>query len=247
MLNSGNASLFNAPVGYTPTAPDNLSTSNPVVRIGDYDGDKKLEVAIAQTHQPGFLTFSPANTNSTLGPSFGAEAIPLPSGAFDMTDGLLDPDDISDLVMGGESIVVRSSSLLDAGAEASIAVYTRAAGDGGPLYMPSIAAGDFDEDGVLDLAAAVVQRGRNDPRPSDSHTSGERLLEDAVRLVLLRAHRADADVDRRVVLARPRLLGPLVPFLRAAPAALDVHRAEMVSWKRQRTLDYGHQVTIIDS
>ena len=32
------------------------------------------------------------------------------------------------------------------------------AGDGGYLYMPSIATGDFDEDGVLDLAAAVVQR-----------------------------------------------------------------------------------------
>src|SRR5580704_15949689 len=54
--------------------------------------------------------------------------------------------------------------------------------------------------------------------------SAERLLVHAVLLVDLRAHRADAEVDRRVVLPRPGELGPLVALREPALGDLHVHR-----------------------
>src|SRR5262249_3268266 len=52
----------------------------------------------------------------------------------------------------------------------------------------------------------------------------QRLLVNAVRLIDFRPHRADAEVDRRVVFAGPRKLGPLVPFAETALRDFDVHR-----------------------
>ncbi|CAN5503262.1 hypothetical protein BH09MYX1_BH09MYX1_32560 [soil metagenome] len=159
LLNNGTNTLFGAPTPYATDLPDAAVTSGAYATVvGDYNGDNAREVAVAKCAGTNALAFLPTASNGTLGAATAVTVIAGSVCLYDIAQGLLDPDGIPDLVMGGHAVYVRSSSLLDGGSEASIAAYVPDPGDAGASTVKTIAVGDLNEDGVQDLAAVVDGR-----------------------------------------------------------------------------------------
>lgn len=158
MVNNGTNTLFNAPVAYA-TDPVEAGITNGAYAplYGDFNGDNAKELAVAKCTGQNALVALPSAGNGVFNPPPASAVTLFPTSGclYDMTQGLLDPDGIPDLVMGGQAVYVRSSSLLDGGNEAAITAYAPDAGDAAAPYVKTIAVGDLDEDGVQDLAAVV--------------------------------------------------------------------------------------------
>lgn len=157
LLNVGGGTLFGAASAFVTNHDAGSGAGAYAAIVGDYNGDNAREVAVAKCQNgANSLNMLPTVADGSLGPASDYLGVPEAGCLYDLTSAKLDPDGIPDLVMGGNKLFVRSSTLLDAGYGAIDEYMPDAAF--GSFQFKTITTGDFNEDGVQDLAAIVTTK-----------------------------------------------------------------------------------------